>query len=80
MNGTNPRSAGPLVEPRREKVRGANAIYLDRDALNPRGWISRRGRRLLERSSCLLSTAGVRLAGRGTWPQLPPGAQMNCSA
>ncbi len=68
MNGTNERSAGIFVASRRAKAQGANAIYLDRDALSPRGWLSRRGRRLLDRSGYLLSCAEAWLDRNGAWP------------
>lgn len=54
-------------------------IYLDRDALSPRGWLSRRGRRLLDRSGVLLSSTGTWLVRHGALPGPPPDLRMGWS-
>jgi hypothetical protein len=71
MNHADLRSARALMAARREMARGAAGIHLDRDALSPRGWLSRRGRRLLDRPGHLLSRAGGWLERHTTLPGLP---------
>jgi hypothetical protein len=53
MNETSSR----LDEVRAVLNRKPAEIYLDRDAISLRGWLSRQGRRLLERPGYLMSEA-----------------------
>jgi hypothetical protein len=71
MNHADLRSAQALMAARRWSSDCCAEIHLDRDALNPRGWLSRRGRRLLDPPSQLLSSMGERLAGFTIQPEPP---------
>jgi hypothetical protein len=61
MNSADLRSAQALIDGCHESLRGSRSeggllpIHLDRDAISLRGWLSRKGRRLLERPGHLLS-------------------------
>ena len=78
MNHADLRSAQALMAARRwssdcciEASQGLAEIHLDREALSPRGWLSRRGRRLLDPPSQLLSSMVERLAGFTIQPEPP---------
>jgi hypothetical protein len=70
-------SAGIAVHARDEMVRGSAQIHLDRDALSPRGWLSRRGRRLLEGPGALLSEIESWLDLQGMSHELRPNGYLS---
>ena len=79
MNHADLRSAKALMAVRREMAQGSPKIYLDGDAASPRGWLSRRGRRLLDRSGILLSSAGSWLDRHSKLPKPPLDPQQGWS-
>ncbi len=65
-------SAEARLVTRNEETQAWVNIYLDRDAMSTRGWLSRRGRRLLDGPGHLFSTTGGWLQRDRNLPKLLP--------